>query len=421
MTDRVIFYPDECLDDEQLLAIQQNAMIAQGTALASVMGVGTIVDGLPCTPTAPASLAAVVGLGSIMQLGVVEANAFGSLPIDTTPLVKQGWLGETPITFPLTAPATPGQSVAYLIEATLGEPDTGSAVLPFYNAANPSQAFAGPGNSGDALNTVRQQRCVLKLVPGAAANSGSQVTPAADPGYVPLWVITVAYGQVSVTAANIAQHPQAPFLPFKLSQLTPGFRNRVRITASSSWTLPLGYTAFRASLVGGGGGGGNCQVSSANNIPQQDASGSGGGAGGYTTKLFTGQTPGTAFACVVGQGGGPQLAGGTSSFGGVLSATGGSGAQFQSAAASAGAQPGVGSGGDINELGGVGTDGQSGQFIFAGNGGPSHYGGGGRAGNHGGGGGIAPGSAGGGAYDSTFTNTQYSGGAGAAGCIDIEW
>ena len=239
--DRTIFYPALILDDEDLLAMQQDPMVALGVALASIMGTGTVASGLACTPTSPASLAAVVGLGAITQLGVVEANAFGSLPVDTTPLVKQGWLGETPVTFPFTAPTTPGQSVAYLIEATLSETDGGSAVEPFYNAANPSQAFAGPGNSGDALNTRRLQRCVLKLVPGAAANTGSQVTPAADTGYVPLYVVTLSYGQTSVVAANIVQHPQAPFFAYRLPTLPNYFVQRGHATGATqedNYTLP---------------------------------------------------------------------------------------------------------------------------------------------------------------------------------------
>jgi len=221
MTDRQIYYPGQILDDGDVLVMQQRSMIALGTALASLLGTGTVVDGLACTPTSPASLAVVVGLGSITQLGVVDGNAYGSLPVDMTPLVKQGWLGEAAVPFQITAPTTPGQSAAYLIEATLSETDTGATVELFYNAANPPQTFAGQDNDGLTLNTIRQQRCVLKLLAGAAANTGTQLTPAADPGYAPVWVITVAYGQTAITATSIAQHPQAPFLPLLLPQVVP--------------------------------------------------------------------------------------------------------------------------------------------------------------------------------------------------------
>jgi len=458
MTDRQIYYPGQILDDGDLLVMQQRPMVALGTALASLLGTGTVVDGLACTPTSPASLAVVVSLGSITQLGVVDGNAYGSLPVDVTPLVKQGWLGEAAVPFQITAPTTPGQSAAYLIEATLSETDTGATVELFYNAANPLQTLAGQGNDGLALNTIRQQRCVLKLLAGAAANTGTQVTPAADPGYAPVWVVTVAYGQTTITAANIAQHPQAPFLSYKLPALSqlgaelvnllanvlPGvalnlsdptqIASAVRAAAvgvrvltygpgTYSWTVPAGVYFADAPMWGGGGGGGGSSSATGCAV--------GGGAGAHVHGIYS-VTPGQIIAITVGAGGAAGLstgangtAGGTTSFGSYGSAPGGNaGASSAGGVATGSAQGGVapiGSGGTFRSVSGQsGAPGLTGggSTFYGGQGGASPFGGGiGRTSNVGttSDSGQFPGAGGNGG------GQVGNGGAGASGYLEIRY
>ena len=146
-------------------------------------------------PTIPGSLAVTVGPGSIIQLSIVDTLAYGSLLADTSdPLVKLG-INLTATSFTLTAPATSGQSINYLIQAALLESDTNPVVLPYYNAANPAQPYSGPNNSGVAQNTCRVQRVQLQLKAGAPANAGSQTTPPVDSGWVGLYVVTVSTGK----------------------------------------------------------------------------------------------------------------------------------------------------------------------------------------------------------------------------------
>lgn len=131
------------------------------------------------------------------------------------------------------------------------------------------------------------------------------------------------------------------------------------IPGTFSWVCPAGVTQVFAKVWGGGGAGGS--TSSAAN----SASASGGG-GGYCEGLIS-VVPGSTYTVVVGAGGvagsatiepaipTPSTDGGTSSFAGVLSATGG-GAGFAAAGSIQTATPGggTGSGGAVNFAGGGG-------------------------------------------------------------------
>ena len=413
--DRQIVYPGSIPLDTDILSTQRNAMIAIGYLAQATLGSTTLVDGLACLPTTPASLTVSVGPGSITTLSVVDAMPFGSLGQDLTdPLLKMG-INTTAATFTLTAPTTSGQSINYLIQASLAEADGDPVVLPYYNAANPSQPFYGPGNNGAGQNTQRTQRVQFQLKPSAPANAGSQVTPAVDGGWTGLYVITINYGQSQIGPQNIVTLPGAPFINFKLNSLTPGFSRIATFTTSASFQVPNGVSLVRVRLCGGGGGGG---------AGTPTLGGGGGGAGGYAEGIVP-VTPSQLVPIVVGQGGtagvasgSPAGAGGTSSFGTLISATGGSGGANGFTFAFGGS-PGVGAGGAINISGGYGSDGNGGSYVFAGNGGASFFGGGGRAAA------VsnapqqvaeAPGSGGGGCY-----GVQGNGGNGAPGIVVIEF
>lgn len=216
---RPIVYPGSIPLDTDLLSTNQNVMVALGYLIQLVVGTGTVVDGLACGPTVPASMSVVVGPGSIASMVVIEASAYGSLPADTTdPLMKMG-INTSGTNFALTAPTVSGESINYLIEATFQEGDGTPVVLPYYNAANPAMPYSGPANSGVPQNTVRNQVVELQLKAGAPAAAGTQVTPAVDSGWVGLYVITVNYGQTTVTSGSISVYPGAPFLAEKLTSL----------------------------------------------------------------------------------------------------------------------------------------------------------------------------------------------------------
>jgi hypothetical protein len=190
-------------------------------------------------------------------------------------------------------------------------------------------------------------------------------------------------------------------------------------TSSAGVTVPNWARTIEAMVVGGGGGGSTCQSSAP--YSSTSSSGSGGGAGGFAWGTYL-VTAGATLTMVVGTGGATEVDGGTTFISGLLTATGGAGGRFQTATNSAGGIGGVGGGGTIMNTGGsYGSDGQSGAFVFAGNGGAGPWGGAGRAGANAGENATGYGSGGGGAYDSAASGIQRFGGTGFQGIILYRW
>ena len=119
-----------------------------------------------------------------------------------------------------------------------------------------------------------------------------------------------------------------------------------------TFTVPEGVSKIRAFVVGAGGSA----------APRSGAYNkfNPGGGGGYAEKTIE-VSPGQTFTYTVGDAveytAGQQLSGKTSSFGGLISATGGKNAHTD--AAETNQSGGAGLGGDVNASGGVGTSGSS--------------------------------------------------------------
>ncbi len=414
--DRNLVYPGAIPLDTDILTLNRNAMVAFGFLAQACLGTNTVVDGLACTPTSPASLAVQVGPGSISQLSVVDASAYGSLPADTTDALVKVGINLTATSFSLAAPTSAGQSIAYMIEATLSEVDADPLVLSYYNASNPAQPFSGANNNGLAQNTLRRQVVQLQLKAGAPATTGSQALPPVDNGWVGLYSITVGYGQLAILSSNIAVLAQAPFIDFKLAQLRPGFGSGVQTFGQSgTFAVPNGVTQVEVEVWGGGSG----SFASVSGIPS-----GGGGGGGYGRKRVTGLTAGTQIGVTVGAGGAGGTSGsnptpgGSSSFGSFVTATGGGLNPLASLASPQnGAPGGGGSGGDFNA---GGSSGQAGISNVGGLGGAAPMGGAqnsGTSGNQG----VFPGGGASGAGTGSAGNQAYPGGPGAAGFVIVRW
>lgn len=219
--DRQIVWPGAIPLETDILNTNRNAMVALGRLAMDVLGTGTLVSGLSCTPTAVPGMAVNIGPGAIYSLQNIDNTAYSSLAADTTDqTVKQGILlasANTQLT--MTAPATSGYSVVYLIEAAYSEVDTTAITLPFYNSASPAIPFSGPANNGQPSYTKRAGTVNVQAKAGLGATS--PVAPAVDTGFVPLYYVTIAYGQTAITAPNITLAPGAPFLSAGLAGLMP--------------------------------------------------------------------------------------------------------------------------------------------------------------------------------------------------------
>ncbi len=209
--DRRTVYRDQIPDEKDILETQRFAYEALGLMVRDLIGDATAVGGFPCVPTAPASMSVEVGPGRVYTLKPLDASAWGErlgsggVPADTDTdhyIMKQGLLRETS-TFLLTAPATGGHSIKYLIEADFTESDEADDTLQFFNVANPAVSIAADA-SPRRLNSAN-------LYLKAGVSSATPTIPATTAGRVPVWVITVANGATTVTAGNIAEHPDAPF------------------------------------------------------------------------------------------------------------------------------------------------------------------------------------------------------------------
>lgn len=240
--DRQMVYPGQLLLETDLLNVGKYAYLGVAKLAAAILGTGTLVNGLSCSPTTPNSMSVVIGAGEIYALEATDQFAFSSLGTDSHNILKQGILAD-PVSFTFIAPTTPGESINYLIEAAFTEQDVNSVVLRYYNSANPSQAFSGPSGTGAAQNTTRTDTISVQVKDGTPAATGSQTTPAPDSAYVAMWVVTVAYGQTTITSGNISQIAGAPFITERLGDKIS------QTTADGRYVTASGLPAILASAL----------------------------------------------------------------------------------------------------------------------------------------------------------------------------
>ncbi|MGH8218983.1 MAG: hypothetical protein ACREUT_10535 [Steroidobacteraceae bacterium] len=208
--DRVTVWPGAIPLETDILSTNRNLLIALGFLIQDLLGASTVVAGFACTPGT--GLTVSIAPGRIYSLQNLDSTAYSSLAADTVhQIMKQGILLDA-ATLDVPAPATSGDSIDYLIEAAYVDVDVGDTILDYYDADNPTQPYTGPNNTGEAQPTGRAGQVNLIAKAGTAAATGTQTAPAADSGFVGLFVVTIAHGASSVVTGDIATAAGAPVI-----------------------------------------------------------------------------------------------------------------------------------------------------------------------------------------------------------------
>jgi len=412
--DRAIVYPGSIPMDTDLLRSERYGKQALGRFSEMVFGAGvSSACGLVCTPSSSA-LSLKIGAGSIVAPGVVDAVAYGGvgggLGADQTPIACQ-YVNTVVQTVVL-----PSSGATYTIFAVCSEQDVDASVLPFFNAGNPGQTQAGPGNSGGDLPTRRTG--TMQFVAATTAP-----VPPAGGSLVALYTVTVPSGATTlagvVPAAGQVFWPTIPELA-TLALVQAACAPMGLVGANCALAVPAWASRVEVRVIGGGGGG---ATSSATSASDGSYCGAGGGAGGEAWGIYA-VSPIVAggLSISIGAGGAEESSGGTTlvSYDGttLLQAQGGAGGSFYAPQGSAGGGGGMASGGTIwNLTGTFGGDGQCGTATFSGYGGDGPWGGGGRSGNTGGKSATKYGAGGGGAYSASSAGVVSPGGSGFQGCV----
>lgn len=256
--DRRTAYAGALGASQDILYAGRHAMVGLGYALQDLMGSGVQIFGSACTPTTPtATLAVVIAPGRIYSVQALEATTWSSLAADTTDtLVKQGINLAATTLSGFVAPGTSGQSINYLIEGQYQDVDSDNAVIAYFNATTPSQPFSGPGDAGTSQPRTRHGAFALQIKAGTAATTGSQTTPAADSGWSPMYVVTVANGQTTIVSGNIAVSTGIPQMSGSFIATLTGYASPPTLTinyrvANGICTLsaPTGVTATSNSIA----------------------------------------------------------------------------------------------------------------------------------------------------------------------------
>ena len=261
----------------------------------------------------------------------------------------------------------------------------------------PSAPTAAPGTSTTQIATTGfvMAQIAASAVASFNGRSGAVTLTTADvtgAGGAPIASPTftgVPAGPTAAPGTNTTQLASTAFV----AAATAGSTNRIlrvvrRAIGNGTYVPSAGMTFVLVELGGAGGGGGGAIFAGA---AGSGACGGGGGSGSYAVGIATAAQVGAGIAVTLGLAGtgGPGAsagtAGGTTTFGGLMTAPGGAGGAtmggtiaFYSVSGGVGGSPGSNSLGGVNFPGNGGTAGITinGAFSLGGQGGAGIYGGG---------------------------------------------
>lgn len=206
---RPIAYTQSQVRSYDHLHAWKDAEYARGQISSDMLGAtGTVVTGLGATQTGSPSLTINIAQGDIYALAAIDTNAYGSLLADASQTMMQGFAAAQTVLLTTSGLAS-GQSRYALITAAFSQTDSIPAddptagILNYYNSVTPTIPLVGPGGAGTSQNTRRSGVCTIGVTYGTVATTGSEVPPNAPGGTVGLYLVDLAFGQTTVTTAQI--------------------------------------------------------------------------------------------------------------------------------------------------------------------------------------------------------------------------
>lgn len=257
---RTIVYANEVPYETDVLYTNLYKMVdvsklAQAVLGGTGTGNATLVSGLIAVPHSPANLTIDIGAGVIYTLAALDATAYSTIPADTSDFLYKPYT-QVSSAFNQAGFTPPGSgTLNYLVQARGLTTDTDPASRPFFNPANPANPI---------FQTVNQTR--LDGIEYLLTSAVSPAIPTPTPGYVGLYVVSVAAGQTTITSGNITVYSAAPFITESLTEkigISTGDARYVRpfqlqneqytyaVTTGSANAYVASFTPAVASLVAG--------------------------------------------------------------------------------------------------------------------------------------------------------------------------
>ncbi len=218
MSDKLLIYSDEGIRSWDHLQAANDSVVGIARATQLLLGgAPTVGFGFGASVQTVPNMTINIAAGQILTFAPVDYSNNAAFPADTRMILHSGYADEQTLTFNNSA-LTAGQSQCFLVQAVfaqqdiirVGDPDNG--VLPFVNSANLLEPFAGPNNNSGTLPTLRNGFANVQIIAGSISSSGSPTVPAPTTGAIGLWVVTLHFGDITITSGMLSQYPNSPII-----------------------------------------------------------------------------------------------------------------------------------------------------------------------------------------------------------------